>query len=45
MIRRRGIMKGIIFSLLAALLLPTGAYAQPDKEIPPDTVVQDDEPE
>lgn len=42
MIRRRGIMKGIIFSLLAALLLPIGTYAQPDEEISTDTVAQEE---
>lgn len=42
MIRRRGIMKGIVFSLLAALLLPIGTYAQPDEEISTDTVAQEE---
>lgn len=35
-------MKGIVFSLLAALLLPMGTYAQPDEEISTDTVAQEE---
>lgn len=42
MVRGKGRMRGVVASLLAALLLQTGAYAQAEGEIPTDTAPREE---